>query len=169
MRDIYRNPILYYIAVPILIALWPLLVWGVYLPKASESYVEEAKEYRLAQKKILTILTLDPDRPNRSDAKSGGNFDYGTAVEQVASNIGIPSTKYRLSTGPMIKSGKQKSQTGRVVLEDIGMVEFAQFLSTLKHNWAALECSDLRLDRRKSQSNPDIWQFTVKFKYTFSK
>ena len=32
MKDVYKNPILYYILVPVVVALWPLLVWSVYLP-----------------------------------------------------------------------------------------------------------------------------------------
>ena len=44
MKDIYKNATLYYILVPIITALWPLFVWGVYLPKAERGWnVEKAQ------------------------------------------------------------------------------------------------------------------------------
>jgi hypothetical protein len=36
MREVYKNPMLYYLLIPVLVGIWPLLVWGVYLPRAEQ-------------------------------------------------------------------------------------------------------------------------------------
>ncbi|HUV41153.1 MAG TPA: hypothetical protein VMW23_05145, partial [Sedimentisphaerales bacterium] len=62
MRNIYKNPVFYYVLVPAVTALWPLLVWGVYLPRAQRSWDSEMQEYSQAQTVMADIRTLDPDR-----------------------------------------------------------------------------------------------------------
>ena len=37
IREIYKNPIFYYILIPAFAALWPAIIWGVYLPAARAS------------------------------------------------------------------------------------------------------------------------------------
>ncbi|GAH58548.1 unnamed protein product [marine sediment metagenome] len=82
MKDIYKNPTLYYMLVPIMVALWPLLVWGVYLPNAKSSLKDEKAEYGEAQTKMLEILILDPDRLEFSDTnRAPAEFAYVSAVE----------------------------------------------------------------------------------------
>ena len=49
MKDIYKNPIFYYILVPVLITLWPLLIWGVYLPEAERSWKDDEADYKKAK------------------------------------------------------------------------------------------------------------------------
>ena len=68
MKELYKNPILYYILAPILFGLWPLLVWAVYLPDAQKNLDEDLSQYQQAEPIMMEILTLDPDRLDFADA-----------------------------------------------------------------------------------------------------
>jgi len=37
MRDLHKNPMFYYILAPVVLGLWPLLVYASYLPKSQEA------------------------------------------------------------------------------------------------------------------------------------
>ena len=166
MKDIYKNPIFYYILIPVAVALWPLLVWAVYLPQAEDSWKDEKAQYNKAQKTIAQILEVDPDRLEFADSKSGAaEFDYATAVEKIASLCKIPSPNYKLSSGIIITSSGQKSQNAAVGLKDVDIAKFAKFLSRIQLRWANLQCKRLKLTKKKGL--PDKWDVDVEFKYFF--
>jgi len=62
MKDIYRNPILYYILVPAVVVLWPLLTWAINLPAADKGLEDQLAQNKKAKAAMVDILTLDPDR-----------------------------------------------------------------------------------------------------------
>jgi len=166
MKEIYKNPMLYYIVVPILVALWPLLVWGVYLPRVGDSWNDGKTEYGKARDIMLNILTIDPERlefvdPNTASTK----FDYLVAVDKVAGQCRISSANYTFSSGPVIKAGDQKSQTATVILKAIDMTRFASFLSTIQLRWANLQCTKVKLTKKKGL--PDMWKADLDFKYYY--
>lgn len=166
MTDIYKNPTLYYILVPIIVALWSLLVWGVYLPNAERSWQTEKAQYNKAQSIIAEILTFDPDRLEFADSKTGAaEFDYASAVEKIASLCRIPSTNYKLSSRPIMNSGGQKSQSAQVSLKQVDIVKFAKFLSTIQLRWANLQCAKVKLTKKKGL--PDAWDVDLEFKYYY--
>ncbi len=167
MKDIYKNPTLYYILVPVALALWPLFVWGSSLPNAKDSLEKEKGEYRRAQNTMLEILTLDPDRLEFTDANSAAaEFAYFSAVAKVAGFCGIPSASYTLSSGPIITRRGKKSQTATVGLKDVSITKFAKFLSTIQLRWADLECVQLR-KLKKKEAFPDKWDVDLEFKYYY--
>ena len=166
MKDIYKNPTLYYILVPIVIALWPLLIWSVSLPKARAAWNSEITQYEKAQKVIEEVLNLDPDRLDFASAKTGAaEFDYASAVEKVASLYKIPPTNYKLTSGIIITSAGKKSQTARVTLKGINVAQFTNFLSTIQLRWSNLQCTQLKLTKKKD--SPDSWDADLDLKYFF--
>ena len=166
MKDIFRNPIFYYILAPVLIALWPLLVWAVYLPSANSSCDREKKDYQKAQDVMLEILTIDPDRLTFADANSApSEFSYATVVDRIATLCKIPSANYRLSSGIIITTDEQKSQNAKVVLKDIDIAKFANFLSTIQLRWAKLQCAQAKLTKKKGL--PDLWDMDIDLKYYY--
>ncbi len=68
MKDIYKNPVLYYILTPVIVCLWPLLVWAVYLPAAEKGKEDHKAQYEKAEAIMMEILTLDPDRRDYADS-----------------------------------------------------------------------------------------------------
>jgi len=166
MKEIYRNPVFYYVLGLVVITLWPLLLWAVYLPNAEESYEDQKKQYTKAQKLMDEILSLDPDRLDFSDSKDGtGEFDYAVVVEKTARLFGIPSANYTFSSGTIIKSGGQKSQAARIALKKVDITKFANFLSTIRFRWPNLQCTQLKLTRKKEA--PDMWDVNLDLKYYY--
>ncbi len=166
MKDIHKNPMFYYVLVPVIAALWPLFVWGVYLPAAKSNWQREKAQYNKAQDIITEILALDPDRLEFADSQeTAADFDYASAVERVASSCGIPSTSYRLSSGIILTSGGQKSQSADVSLKQVEITEFAKFLSTIQLRWANLQCTGVKLTKNKGL--PDSWDVDFDFKYYY--
>ena len=166
MKDIYRNPILYYILAPIMFALWPLLIWAVYLPETEDNWKAERAQYNKAQKIIEKILEIDPDLLEFADLKAGAaEFDYATAVDRVAGSCKISATNYNISSKPVRTSGGQKSQGAMVVLKDVDITRFADFLSTFQLRWANLQCEKVTLTKKKGL--PDTWKVDLDLKYYY--
>jgi len=166
MKELSRNPILYYVLIPVIVVLWPMLILTVYLPDAKRNWSSEKEHYNKAQKIIADILTLDPGRLEYADSKiSIAEFDYASAVEKTASLCKISSTDYKLSSGRIITSGGQKSQSAMVVLTQVDITKFAKFLSTFQLRWANLECVKIKLTQKKGLV--DVWKADLDFKYYY--
>jgi hypothetical protein len=155
----------YYILVPVVVGLWPLLVWAMYLPAADENLKDWENQHRKAEAIMMEILTLDPDRLQFVDSNDPGTeFTYGV-VDKVAGSCGIPPSKYKLNSGMLITNKNQKSQSASVSLRQIEIVKFAKFLSTIQLRWANLQCNRVKLT--KKQGMPDMWDIDIEFKYYY--
>ncbi|MCJ7730045.1 MAG: hypothetical protein MUO27_09245, partial [Sedimentisphaerales bacterium] len=101
IKEFYRNPLFYYIAVPVIAAGWVLLTWTVRLPQANRKWELGQAEHDKVKAIITEILNVDPDRLDFADSKkSDTEFDYAVVVEKIASLCRIPSADYKLSSGP---------------------------------------------------------------------
>jgi len=166
MKDIYKNPTLYYILVPVMLALWPLLVWAVYLPKAEHNLNSDIAQYEKALETMKRVLGLDPDRLEFTDAKTGAaEFDYTNEVYRIAALCKIPAANFKLSSGIPIRSHGQKSQTANVSLKDIDVTRFAEFLSKIQLRWANLQCTKVKLIKKRGLR--DKWDVSLTFKYYY--
>ena len=159
MKQFYKNPVLYYILVPVLAAMWPMLVWGFYLPGAEKHYEDEKAKYIESRKDMDEILNLDPDRLNASDKQKGAvKFEFPNAINEAAKAVGI---QYSLSSRPT----RKKIQSAHVVLEDIKIAKVAEFLTKLQVRWADLQCKQIMLTKNKDK--PDAWKTDIDFKYYY--
>jgi hypothetical protein len=165
MKQIYKNPILYYILAPVVVALWPLLVWGVYLPSAKRNWNVEVAQYNKAQDIIKEILDIDPERLTVTDSQSAAEFDYASAIDKTAGLCRIPSTDYKLNSGIIITTAGQKSQSAKVTIKQVDITKFSTFLSTLQLRWANLQCTQVKLTKKKGL--PDSWDVDLEFKYYY--
>lgn len=167
VKDLLKNPTLYYVLVPVAVALWPLLIWTVYLPGAEHKWDYEKGQYSKGQEIIAEILSSDPGRLEFAGPKETAvEFDYAVAVEKIATLCNIPSSNYRLSSGPVTTSADgQKSQNAKINLKDVDIVKFARFLSTIQLHWANLQSTQIKLTKKKNM--PDIWDVDLDFKYYF--
>ncbi|MFB0554267.1 MAG: hypothetical protein ACETWQ_13250 [Phycisphaerae bacterium] len=166
MKDIYKNPILYYILVPVIVVLWPLLVWAVYFPAAEKGVRDQQAQYRKAEATMLEILTLDPDRRVFADSNNvGAEFTYAGAIDNVARSCGIPPSKYKLSSGTLQTTSGQKSQSASVNLKQIDIKKFAEFLDKIQFRWANLQCNRVKLTKKPGL--PDMWDVDIEFKYYY--
>jgi hypothetical protein len=165
-KDIYKNPLFYYIVVPLILTLWPLMVWAVYLPKADTGWTNEKKQYEEAQKAMVDILQIDPDRLDFANAKTNApEFDYATVFNKVATSCGIPDSGYRSTSSPARVTKGQKTQNAQLVLNQIDIAKFTKFISTLQLRWASLQCTSVKLTKVKGL--PDAWKIDLEFRYYF--
>ncbi len=167
MKDIFKNSLIIYIAVPVLAAIWPALVIGFYLPASQARLNSDIADYTDANDIMLDILSLAPERtqatdPNKQEAK----FAYDQAIPEAAALCSIPPAKYKWSTGTIIDSKKSKTQSATVTLTDIDITTFAKFLSMIQVHWPKLLCDNLTLN--KQESRPDEWLISIEFKYYYT-
>lgn len=168
MRDIYRNPILYYVAVPVLVGLWPLLVWAMYLPATQDNIVEQMDQCKRAEAVMMEILALDPERLEFAEPNEAATeFTYGGAVNRVASLCDIPAENKAFHTGVIVTTREQKSQTANVDLKLVDIVKFTKFLSMIQLRWADLQCESVKLTRKDNLPENDMWDVDIKFKYYY--
>jgi hypothetical protein len=168
MKDVFKNPILYYIAAPVMIGLWPLLVWAMYLPAAQKGIEDQMTQYKRAKPIIEEILTLDPGRLEFADSNdTAAEFTYGHAVDRVASKCGIVPSKCDLRSGTVMTARGQKSQSANVDLKQVDITRFANFLSTIQLRWANLQCEQVKLTKKQDLADADMWDVDMKFKYYY--
>ncbi len=165
MKDLLRQTTLYYVAAPVLLALWPLLLWLVYLPHTADTWERDQKIYAEARQLAEEILTLDPDRRSYGDEKKSSGFDYTVAIDAAARKLGIASANYTVSSKPVQRSTGQKTQDCQIIINEIDIAKFAEFLSNLQLTWANLQCQKVTLTKR--QGLPDAWKVDLTLKYYY--
>ena len=166
IREIYKNPMFYYILIPALAVLWPAMIWGVYLPAARANLSEEMDQFTKAEQLIEELLAADPERLNFTKEKNAASgFDYATAVQQAAEFCSIAAGNYKLSSGIITKSEGQKSQPANVSLKSVEVTKAARFLSTIQLRWSGLQCTKMAL--KKNKGVPDAWDVDLTFKYYY--
>jgi hypothetical protein len=166
MKDIYKNPAFYYVAALVIAALWPVIIWGYYLPSAHARFNSDQEQFRKAEKVIDELLPVDPERLDFGQEKgASAEFDYATAVQQTAQFTSIPAAGYRLSSSPIVTSEGQKSQFANVSLKNVEITQAARFLSTIQLRWSSIQCTKMSL--RKKKGLPDSWDVDFTFKYFY--
>ncbi len=166
MRELYRNPILYYVLVPVLACAWPLLVWGYYLPQAKSNWEKDRESFWKAQDLIVEILEQDQERMTvAEETRKLGKFTYAEAVDRVANLCRIPSGNWSQTTGSIVISNGKKMQQARVSLEKVSIVQAAKFLSTIQAMWVDLTCDRVKLNKREGL--PDQWDMDLNFMYAY--
>jgi hypothetical protein len=166
MREIYKNPVLYYLLIPVLVGLWPLLVWGVYLPRNEQQRDVEQSLLVEGQTHIVDILRIDPERLNLVDANEVTvEFSYGRAIDRVANLCAIPASSCDYSAGNIVEVSGKKRQEARIKLTNVSIVQAAKFLSTFQSMWATLTCDKVKLTKKKGM--PDQWDVDFNFLYYY--
>lgn len=168
MKDYYKNPNFYYILLPILACCWVLFASTISLRAANNKWDKQKKAYDQSQQLITKILTLDPDRLNYKSQKAGSTeFDYSSAIEEIAKLCKISSSNYSLRGGKALKRGGKSTKTANVTINKIDVQQLAQFLSQILIRWPNLECNTLTITKQKNAK--DAWKAVMKFTYTFEK
>jgi hypothetical protein len=166
MKDIYKNPMFYYIIAPIIAALWPAIMWGFYLPDIRGNLNKDMERYNKAMQLFEQLYNVDPERLDFAKEKGTSvDFDYATAVQQTAQFSSVPAGSYKLSSGIIITSKGQKSQSANVSLKNVDITKAARFLSTIQIRWSGLQCTKITL--RKKKGLPDAWDVDFTFKYFY--
>ncbi len=159
MREVYKNRMLYYLIAPILACLWPLAVAVKYLPEVRQEVKNTVYLCGKGCADINDIYTYDPERRNFSLDRGGAEFSFAKAIERVANLCRIPSASCDYTAG----GSDQKTQNAKVTLKSVGIVQAAQFLSSIQSMWVGLKCDQVKLTKKKGM--PDQWDVEMKFWY----
>lgn len=167
MREIIKNPMLYYLLIPVLVGTWPLLVAGVYLPRAEHDLEVEKVLCGDAQARVEDILAIDPDRPIRKiESVAPAEFQYTPEVDRVASLCKIPASNWVCQATKIMPSGNKKRRDANVKLTNIGIVQAATFLSEIQSKWPnRLTCDSAKLQKKKGML--DQWDVEFNFVYYY--
>lgn len=165
MREIYKNPMVYYLIAPILACIWPLLVSAMYLPAAERDAKDQRALCIEGQTYILDILKYDPERLTYSpDKDDTGEFSFAKAIDRVANMCGIRSANCDYTAGSASPGADKKVQNAKVTLKAVGIVQAATFLSHIQSMWVGLKCDYIKLT--KKEGLPDQWDVEMKFWYS---
>ena len=134
------------------------------MPQAEQNYYREQRECTKAEQTMMEIYNLDPDRAFDAN-NTPAEFTFGGAVDRAANLCSIPPSKYKLSSGMIITTDRQKSQSANVSLKQIDIATFARFLSRIQLTLATLQCNRVKLT--KKQGLPDMWDVDIEFKYYY--
>jgi hypothetical protein len=167
MKDVLKNPLLYYILIPVLVGCWPLILHSQYLPETQRELDKWKHNLTSGREVMLEILELDPQRLDYvEDRKKGDVFNYASALDKVARLCSISSANFTYSTGKMVVTSKdQKSQTANVNLQNVDIQQCTKFISTIQHQWPDLQCTYIRLTKKPDEK--DKWDVKLDFKYFF--
>lgn len=165
LNELHKNPLLYYVLVPVAVAVWPCLLYFQSLPQAQKKLVREKGFVGDVNSLVQQILTEDPTRLRDPRARAAGSrtFDYATEIQRVVQACGIGP--YVSRTEKVQSRGGRKTQSADVTLNNVGLVKAALFLSTMLRDWADLECDKIELNRIKNEG--DAWKVKLGFNYTF--
>lgn len=165
MKELHKNPILYFILIPAIGLVWPLLAATVYLPQAKTNLDKEKRQFEKMQVVMSDLLELDPTRLDYALKNGSSEFDYANAIEKTARKCNISPRKYKLSSSPTTKSKNQKSQNAMLSLEDVTLTEFATFISTIQFRWPSLQCVKVKLQQKKGLK--DKWDVDLNLRYYY--
>lgn len=166
MKEIYKNPLLYYVLVPMVLVFWPAAVWLVYIPNVEKKLKTTETSYNKTQELIGSILTIDTGRLE-SDGGKGAEiqFDYVAAVDRITKSNNISSSSYNINTKPERMSKGQKSQGAKMILWDIDITRFAKFMSDIQLRWGNLQCEKVVMTKQEGVA--DSWRIEVDFEYYY--
>jgi hypothetical protein len=167
MNNIHKNPLFYYIIIPVLIGIWPVLVWVIYLPKAQDDLDQNHALYQnKAEPLMMEILNLDPGRLDSVDPnEKTAEFLYDRVVDRISSTCGIPPSKCKLDARQIQETSGQKSQGANVSLSQVNITTFSRFLSIIQMRWPKLQCTNIVLTHKTGL--PDVWDISIDFKYYY--
>ena len=166
MKEYYKNPNFYYIAIPAIIALWALTTWTLSLPAAQSKLDRKRKESSQSEEYIAQILEFDPDRLEYETQKGKDKeFDYLTAVEWFARKQEILPSNYLLQSRLPTERRGRKTKSADITIKSIDIERFSKFLSAMLLRWPDLQCEQLKLT--KLPEGPDAWKATMKLTYYY--
>ena len=166
MKDYYKNPNLYFIAVPLAATVFVIFVAAISLPAAGRKCKAKLKDYAKAEDLITKIVDLAPERSN-NEVKQGSSseFDYSLAVDEITKLVHISPLNLSLHGSKTTGSGGKRRRGADVTVEPVDVETLSRFISQILLRWPDLECS--RLSITKLPAGKDSWKATMKFVYTY--
>lgn len=164
MKDHLKNPNLYYILAPSIVAIWALTAGFMFYPNSVQGWEDEKEEYERTLGYIQKIVEAQPQRL-KHQVKTGktGEFDFSEAITTFTQVFKIPVSNYSLNTRKEVTKAGKKARPASMTLKDVDVETMARFLSALLTGWPELKCEVLSLDKSKAGKNK--WNVDLQLTY----
>ena len=113
MKIDFKDPNVYYILVPIAVALWALTAGFVLYPKSLKNWEANKAEYEKAQGLMDQLVALQPERLNfkMDENTRAEEFDFIKTVSEFAGKFSISNSNYNLIVRPDVNRAGRKTQS----------------------------------------------------------
>ena len=167
MKIDFKNPNVYYIAVPVIAGLWAILAGFVFYPSSIDAWDRSQTDFESVEKQIKQLVTLQPKRlAYKVDEKAEPeDFDFTRTISEFARVFSISDTNYNLAVrGPTKRAGRQ-TRSATIVIKTIDTEKLAQFLSAMLLRWPELKCEVLSFEKVKNTKNN--WKVNMSLTYYY--
>jgi hypothetical protein len=167
MKEIVKNPNVYYVAAPVAAALFTLLAALVFYPGAITRWQDSESEFKEVQTKAEELLKLQPERLvfKVDEKNTAQTFDFTVVINDFAKVFGISHTNYTVSVKGEVKKQGKRARSATVSIKTIDIEKLCTFLSTMLAYWPDLECDVLSLD--KGKAGKDDWKADITLTYFY--
>jgi len=167
MKIDLKDPNVYYILVPALVAMWAVTAGLVLYPKSVKAWEQSEAEYTKAQTLMDQLVTLQPERlayKVDENAKSE-DFDFTKTINEFAQALSIPPSNYNLTVRSEANRAGRKTRSATISIKTIDIEKLSQFLSALLLRWPDLKCDTLSFSKIKNAKNN--WQAEISLTYFY--
>jgi hypothetical protein len=167
MKDYLKNPMFYYIAVPVVLCVWAILAGAVFYPRAVTAWTNGQEEYKIAQELLAQIIAIEPQRltHKQEQGSSGGDFDFTKVVNDFAAAFSIPPANFTLNTRGETKRAGKRARPATLSIRTIDIEKMSKFLSVMLIRWPDLQCESLTLEKLPQGKNE--WRIDMTLTYYY--
>lgn len=162
-----KNPLFYYIAVPVVMGVWALVAGAVLFPKAVSNWKESQEEYKTAQDLMAQIIAIEPQRLAYKAEKGAqiGVFDFTAVINEFATSFSIPSANFTLNTRGETRRAGKRARSAVLSIKSIDIEKMTKFLSTMLIRWPDLQCEIMSIE--KLPQGKDNWKVDMTLTYYY--
>ena len=167
MKIDYKNPTVYYIAVPVIAGLWAILAGFVSYPASIEAWEQSRSDFESVEKQIKQLIALQPKRLDyKVDQKAKPEeFDFTKTINDFARVFSISDSNYNLTVRGQTKRAGRETRSATIVIKTIDIEKLAQFLSAMLLRWPELKCEVLSVEKVKKTKNN--WKVNMSMTYYY--
>ena len=167
MKIDYKNPTVYYIAVPVIAGLWAILAGFFFYPASIEAWEKSRSDFESVEKQIKQLVALQPKRLDyKVDQKAKPEeFDFTKTINDFARVFSISDSNYNLTVRGQTKRAGRETRSATIVIKTIDIEKLAQFLSAMLLRWPELKCEVLSIEKVKKTKNN--WKVNMSMTYYY--
>ena len=167
MKIDYKNPTVYYVAVPVIAGLWAILAGFFFYPASIEAWEKSRSDFESVEKQIKQLVALQPKRLDyKVDQKAKPEeFDFTKTINDFARVFSISDSNYNLTVRGQTKRAGRETRSATIVIKTIDIEKLAQFLSAMLLRWPELKCEVLSVEKVKKTKNN--WKVNMSMTYYY--
>lgn len=167
MKIDFKNPTVYYIAIPIIAGVWALTAGIVFYPRSIQAWDQGKSDAAVVEEQIKELAALQPQRLAFTSEASNESeeFDYTKTVNDFSRIFAISESNYNLNVRGKARRAGRETQSASILIKSIDIEKLAQFLSALLLRWPDLKCEQLSIEKIKNTKNN--WKVNLSLTYYY--